>query len=164
MKTWITLALLALLQLCAVAPAQAQTLPHIFSNPRVLPGPQVPESLVLDLTWTGCGNWVADSFSVSVSNDVVTVRQTISGLDSQCTGLGGVQFSLGVFPPGSYTLVYQADEYFTGIGTYPALTTQFTVGGGAVPVAVNTSSRFGLFVLVLCLLVGLLRRRNSVLR
>lgn len=159
MKPWLAIAFWIAALLCIATPTQAQTLPHIFSNPQVLPGPQIPESLVLRMAWTGCGSWIPESQVVTRTSNVVTVTQTISGLDSQCTGAGFVQFNLGVFPPGTYTLVYQADEFFTGIGTYPALSTQFTVGGGATPAAVDAVSQMGLAVLAVALLAVVMLRR-----
>lgn len=144
--------------LLASTGALAQTaLTHIFSDPHVQPGPTEPNRYVLSLLWTGCGGWTPDTLTVTTAGNAVTVTQQIS--HSGLCGAGGrVRFDLGTFPPGSYTLVYQAVHFVPAAGTYAPLTTQFTVGGP--PIATPALGPLGLAILMLAILAtGTLARR-----
>lgn len=141
-----------LLSLLCLAPwAHAQTLEHIFSNPRVVTSDRDPTFYVLKFDWNGLGAWAVPAPVITRTNNVITITHTITRFYDDGLGPGWVSFSLGRFPPGTYTVTYQADEYFTGIGTYEPLVTQFTVG--ATPTAVPTLTQLGAALLVLGLLL-----------
>jgi len=161
-RFWNLIVGLALLSAATAASAQ-QTLPNIFSNPQVVPTPQNPQSVSLQLMWNGCGGWNPNALTVSQVGATVTVAQ--GGVDYvglPCSPAGAVLLLLGSFPPGTYSLVFQAVHFVPGVGTYPPLTTQFTVGSQTV--AVPAIGRVGsLMLAAMLLLVGCsmrLRRRT----
>lgn len=126
MKSFL-LAVGGMLLLSASAPDDAQTLQHIFYDIRVETSESAPSRQRLQLAWTGCGSW-EPSITVSRSANVITVSHVISSFGFECIPPGlWADFPLGNFPPGDYTVVYQAVDAFPGIGTYVPLNTQFTV-------------------------------------
>jgi hypothetical protein len=142
---------LLVLGLLAPSVALAQSSASL-GNPRVEP-PIVQEGQPVTLVLTGipCGRYDPPVFGVS--NFIVTVTQAVSPACTLPSGVFEVEFSLGTFPPGTYTLIYQPTNRLGTGGSWPSQSTQFSV---QAPRAVPTTDLLSLMLLgVLLLLVPL---------
>lgn len=127
----------------------AQSLGPSVVNPVVVPAVSSQgEPLTLVLTSYGCGEYNAPF--ITVSNFVVTVTQAVNPECGFATPAGEIEFPLGTFSPGSYTLVYQPTDRLNMGNIWQAQTTQFTV---LEPVSVPGGGGFAALLLVLTMLI-----------
>ena len=150
---------LIVLALHAPSVALAQ-LSSSFGNPYVEPPVvQAGQSVTLVLLRVPCGPYDAPVFTVN--NFVVYVTQAVPPACIAPAQAGELLFSLGTFPPGTYTLIYQPTNILSTGGSWPSQSTQFTV---QAPRPIPVNALWTLVVLGVALLLAPLAARNTAPR
>jgi hypothetical protein len=155
----VLLKLVATLLLAATMTSHAGESVPALTNPRVIPDPAIAgQPVSLRLRWNGCGGYSEPV--VQVSGTVVTVSQTYFEICGVPPPGHDVDFAIGSFPAGSYTLTYisQSDG---APDADPSINVPFVVTGAALTFGAPTLGGVaeGLLGLALLLLAWCARRR-----
>ncbi|MCA9233105.1 MAG: hypothetical protein KDA57_20835 [Planctomycetales bacterium] len=108
---------LALVLLNLAAPALAQGVQPYPSVPRVTPNPSLPgQSLSLVLTSSSCGVFEPDVVpSITVSGSEITAELVVIEPCAPGPTSFELEFALGQFPAGDYTLTYRPVSFSSGL-------------------------------------------------
>lgn len=142
---------LLLLLICLFsAGARAQSVLPLYSNLRILPVNAVANQPVsARLRFEPCLEIAPDAGQGTVVGNVVTYTVTMT--DIALCGVpppaADVDFVLGTFPAGTYTLNFRTVSSMVG-ASYPTISTNFTVGA-ASPIPTLSLPMAALFALVL---------------
>ena len=147
------------------AAGQVLVLPSPLTNLTAVPNPASPNQLVsASLFDDGCVAFGPGGEVVTVQGFSVTLVNTVDTLCGVPTPSFYLEFPLGRFSPGTYTLTYAPKSYFSGV-TYQVLTTQFVVQAPAtVPLFSGGASIFVIFGLAVAAYRHLTIRSSGRLR
>lgn len=151
------------LLLAVILPAQAgENIPGL-TNPHVLPYPAIADQpLSLRLTWNGCGGYSQPV--VQIAGTVVTVHQTYFEVCGVPPPGHDVDFPIGSFAAGSYTLTYISQSE-GATDSNPPINVPFAVSGGpltfgAPTLGVVAEGLLGLMLLLAAWSAGSRPRRS----
>lgn len=125
-----------MLLLAAMLPSQAgENIPSL-SNPHVVPYPAIAgQPLSLRLSWNGCGGYSPPL--VRLAGTTVTVMQTYFQICGVPPPGNDVDFPIGSFRPGRYTLTYVSQSEGSPASD-PPISVPFAVTGGSLTLGVPT--------------------------
>lgn len=141
-----------MLLLAAMLPSQAVENRPSLTNPHVVPNPAIAgQPLSLRLTWNGCGGYGQPV--VKVSGTIVTVNQTYFEICGLPPPGHDVDFPIGSFPAGSYSLAYVSQSEGSPISD-PQISVPFAVAGGSLTFGAPTLGGVAEWLLGLGLLLA----------
>jgi hypothetical protein len=154
----VTLKPIATLVAWILLASQAQAVPEgipTVSNPRVVPNPAIAGAPVAYRIQLYCGS--AQPPVIAREGSIVTVRQTYSSVCGLPPPPVDVDFALGTFAEGQYTLVYISRNLVPGSTDDAPILVPF---GVVAPTGVPTQTRLALaFLIASILLLAACRHR-----